>query len=79
MSSRVPLTEIGVGQTVRVVEIEGGHGVRGRLCSLGIRPGVELKKISGSFGGGPIVVQVVGSQTAVGRGVAAKIVVEEAP
>jgi len=76
MSRRVALTEIPVNRPASVVEILGGHGVHGRLLALGIRPGVTISKVTDSFARGPLVVKVGNSQTALGRGVCSKILVE---
>lgn len=77
MATRSPLTEIAVGTTARVVEILGGRNVTSRLHSLGIRPGVNVTKLSNYAGHGPAVLQVGGTQVALGYGVCSKIVVEE--
>ena len=69
MSDQVPLTEIPEGSSARVVEVVGGGGVRDRLKALGIRVGVSITKVSGSFVSGPIVVGHGQTQTALGRGI----------
>lgn len=76
MTKRIALTEVAAGSTVAVAEILGGHGIHHRLRALGIRPGSAVKKISDSLAGGPIVVQCGASQTALGRGICEKILVE---
>ena len=76
MTKHMPLTAVAVGATVSVIEILGGQAVHDRLRALGIRPGVKVKKVSGTPGYGPTVLQVGGSQTALGQGVSAKIMVE---
>ncbi len=78
MAKQIPLTEVPVGETVSVVQILGGRGVHGRLQALGIRPGVEVTKVSGAFGGGPVVLQCSGAQTALGWGICQKVLVEAA-
>jgi ferrous iron transport protein A len=64
------------GQTGRVVQIHGGHGLVNRLSALGIRPGKRITKISSMFMRGPVTIQVDRSQVAIGFGMAAKIIVE---
>ncbi|NIA13646.1 MAG: ferrous iron transport protein A [Nitrospiraceae bacterium] len=76
MSKQVPLTEIPEGSSACVVEIAGGTGVHDRLRALGIRAGVQVTKVSDSFASGPIVVRHGQTQTALGRGICRKIVVE---
>jgi len=77
MVQRVPITDVSVGATVQVVEILGGWGVRARVHSIGIRPGVMVTKVGGIAGYGPVVLQVGGTQAALGYGVCSKIVVEQ--
>ena len=60
----------------KVISIEGGQGVRQRLQNLGIREGVTIKKVTGIFTHGPIVVGVGHTQIGLGKGMASKIMVE---
>jgi len=76
MAERITLTDMTTGETGTVVEIIGGRGVTGRLQALGIRPGVTATKVSTHFARGPVVVQVGGTQAAVGFGISHKIIVE---
>lgn len=77
MVKRIPMTDVSVGTTAKVVEILGGHSVTARLHSIGIRSGVTVRKVSGFANHGPAVLQVGGTQTALGYGVCSKIIVEE--
>ena len=76
MQQSIPLTDMTTGETGSVVEIAGGRGVTGRLQALGIRPGVTVTKVSAHFTRGPVVVQIGGTQAAVGFGISHKIIVE---
>ena len=76
MAKRMRLTEVAVGATVTLCEIEGGHQALQRLRGMGLRPGVSVTKVSGDLGGGPVVVRAGGAQTALGRGLCAKVMVE---
>ncbi|MCI4396549.1 MAG: FeoA domain-containing protein [Thermoprotei archaeon] len=69
------LTEIKPGESVRVVNIDGGKVLRDKLIRLGIIPGTEIKVIRNSIG--PVIVEVRQVQVAIGRGMADKIIVEE--
>lgn len=69
----VPLTRLPAGTRGVVVSVAGGHGLRHRLALLGVRPGVELQKISSILLRGPVVVQVGGRQVAIGFGMADRI------
>lgn len=73
---RLALADVSAGDTVRVCAIEGGHGIHDRLLALGIRTGVNVTKISDLFASGPIVIQHGQTQTALGRGICQKIIVE---
>jgi len=72
---RVDLTQLEVGESGTVVEIQGGFGLVRRLESLGIRAGKKLTKISSQFMRGPITVRIDNFQVALGFGMARKIIV----
>ena len=73
---QVNLTQMYPGQSGRVVSIDGGAGLVGRLSALGIRPGRAITKVSSMLMRGPVTVQVGGTRLAVGFGMASKILVE---
>ena len=75
MDTLIPLTAARVGQRVRVSQVYGGHGLRGRLCAMGLTPGTPVEVVCD--GGGPVVLDVLGSRLMIGRGMAAKILVRE--
>jgi ferrous iron transport protein A len=69
------LDQIEAGRTAIVTEITGGFRIRQRLNCLGLHRGDRvLVKRSGVMGG-PILVQLQGTEVAIGRGMAKKIVV----
>jgi len=76
MAKRIPLTDMRNGEIATVVEVLGGKGVQNRLRALGIRDGVNVTRINGAFAHGPVVLQVGGTQTALGFGISYKIIVE---
>ncbi len=63
---------------LKIVDIQGGHGVRRRLLSLGFHKNDIIELDSRSILGGPILVRDLTSDTSValGRGIAQKIMVE---
>ena len=63
---------------LKIAYIEGGHGVRRRLLSLGFHKNDIIRLDKKSILGGPVLVENLTSETSValGRGVARKIVVE---
>ncbi|MCK5381955.1 MAG: ferrous iron transport protein A [Candidatus Latescibacteria bacterium] len=77
-NGRILLTAMETGQLGKVVQIQGGRGMIGRLEVLGIRIGRELRKVSSQFMRGPVVLEVGNTQVAVGFGMAGKIWVEVA-
>jgi ferrous iron transport protein A len=72
-----PLDRVEENQQVKVLEIQGGWGVRRRLGQLGIHPGDVITVVRYGAFQGPILIQVHGSQVALGRGIASRILVKE--
>ena len=70
------MATIGLSMAV-ITGITGGSGVIEKLAAMGIRPGVKVRKVSNMRGGGPIVMICGRTQVALGRGMAAKIIVSE--
>jgi len=60
----------------RVILIEGGHGVRSHLNTLGIHIGDWLTWVERAPFRGPVLVEVNGTRVAIGRGIASKVMVE---
>ncbi|MGQ9586217.1 MAG: FeoA family protein [Anaerolineae bacterium] len=71
----LPLSALCPNQTALVQCVEGGHGVRGRLASLGFTPGAEVHMIQ-NYGRGPLIVEVRGARVALGRREAMRVLVE---
>jgi len=72
----VDITRMRPGEKGIVVEILGGYGFVRRLETLGIRLNAEIINTSAQIGRGPIVVRVGNTQSALGFGMAAKVIVE---
>jgi ferrous iron transport protein A len=72
-----PLDLVEENRQVRVMDIQGGWGVRRRLGQLGIHPGDVITVVRYGAFQGPILIQVHGSQVALGRGIASRILVKE--
>lgn len=70
------LKDLRAGETGKILQIDGGHGMVNRLAALDIRPGKKIKKINSSFLGGPVTVEVNRIQVAIGFGMAKRIVIE---
>ncbi len=73
---RLLLSELSRGDMGVITGLLGGAGMVSRLQDMGLRLGKRVIKISTMFGGGPVVVQVEGTQVAVGKGMARRIEVE---
>jgi len=71
------LVDLPVGRKAQVIELQGGWGMQRHLSSLGIRPGKVLRKITNQPMGGPIMVEVERARVAIGRGMAARIIIRK--
>lgn len=71
------ITQLNEGEKAKIIEIQGGWGLIKKLDALGIRPGMEIKKISSQVLRGPQTLQVGNTQIAIGFGMAKKIIVEK--
>jgi len=72
----VALRQMQSGQSGKVVEIQGGHGLVNRLSALGIRPGKKITKVSSMLMRGPVTIQSGNTRIAVGFGMANKMIIE---
>ena len=72
----MPLTIAPPGKEVTLMAVYGGRGVKMRLHSMGLIPGVKLRVLNKN-GAGPLMVAVMDSRIALGWGMAHKIMVEE--
>ncbi len=73
-NNHLPLAMVGVGQIVKLVKVAAGRQLSHRLTELGLTPGIELKVMQDQ--GGPLLLAVRDTRLALGRGMAAKIIVE---
>ena len=74
--SIIDLAELKAGITGTVTSIHGGHGITNRLDAMGIRCGIKIKKLSGQFMRGPVIIKVGSTQVAIGYGMAKKVMVQ---
>jgi len=72
---RILLSEMTAGEDAIILAIQGGRMVSSRLVSLGFTPGVQVNMVQ-NYGRGPLIATVRGTRVALGRGEAAKIIVE---
>lgn len=71
------LDQIYENKRAKVSDIQGGQGIRHRLGQMGIHPGDTITMLRYGALGGPILIEIHGSQVALGRGIASKIIVVE--
>ncbi|GAB6273517.1 MAG: hypothetical protein STSR0004_03800 [Peptococcaceae bacterium] len=76
MKKVLDLTQLKQKEKGTVIAVAGGPGLKKRLETLGIRKGAEIAKVSAQVMRGPIIVQVVNTQVAIGFGMAKKIMIE---
>jgi ferrous iron transport protein A len=77
-STGVTLDLVG-GQQVQVVEVLGGPRTSRRLAQLGIRAGATVRVRRAAPLSGPLLIEIGGSLVALGRGLAARVVVHKLP
>lgn len=65
-------------RALKILDFEGGHGVRRRLMALGFHKSDLIELDSRSIFGGPILIKNLTTEVsaALGRGIAKKIMVE---
>jgi ferrous iron transport protein A len=71
------LDQLYENKKAKVIDVRGGHVIRQRLSQMGIHPGDEITMVRYGALRGPILIEIHGSQVALGRGIASRIIVEE--
>ena len=66
------LLSLPAGARGTVVRLQGGPGFVGRMAALGFTPGAVVT-MSRNHGHGPVIVSLLDTQIALGRGQAAKV------
>jgi ferrous iron transport protein A len=69
------LSEITTGKQATLASVQVGRELTSRLTSLGLTPGVRVQVLQ-NHGHGPLIVNVRGTNIALGRGEADKLLVE---
>jgi len=67
------LSEVGPGESVEVVEVAAGRGLKARLEQLGIFPGSLVEVLVNN--GGHVLIRARGAVISLSRGIASKIFV----
>jgi ferrous iron transport protein A len=71
------LDQLYESKRAKVIDVQGGQGIRQRLGQMGIHPGDTITILRYGALRGPILIELHGSQVALGRGIASRIIVEE--
>lgn len=70
----MPLTMVGPRETVELVDVRGGRGLRRRLAEMGLGPGSRFQ-IETQGRPGPFVISVRGSRLVLGHGMVGRVFV----
>ena len=70
----IVLSDLEAGGRGIVVRLEGGRGFLGRMAALGFNPGATVDVVRND-GFGPLIVSILDTQIALGRGQANKVYV----
>lgn len=68
-----PLAELSTGRSGTIQALSGGRRFVGRLAALGFTPGVPVTMVRNNRFG-PVIVAVRGTQVALGRGEARRVI-----
>jgi ferrous iron transport protein A len=71
----VPLTMLLPGEQARIVALQHGKGRQHHFRTMGLMEGKIVRVIASQPGRGPLVIDVEGTQIAVGRGMARHILI----
>jgi ferrous iron transport protein A len=70
------LLQVQIGATVRIQSLEGGNALAAKLRQYGLFIGDQARVLRMAPFAGPVLLEVNGREIALGRGIAAKIIVE---
>jgi ferrous iron transport protein A len=76
VNNKVPLDELAPGEHGTLLAFTDERQVTNRLTSLGFTPGAAVS-MTQNYGRGPLIVTVRGTRVALGRGEAARILVQK--
>lgn len=75
-SPPVTLVSLRENETGYITGVSGGHEFQSKLRAMGLSTGRHIIKRSRHGSGGPVLVEVMGTRVAIGRGMAAKVSVK---
>ena len=79
VATAFPMNRARKGDRIRILELTCGWGVRQHFNQMGIHAGDELVVKRRAIFGGPLLVELNGSQMAMGRGMARQVIVQKLP
>ncbi len=74
-NTNTTLLNIAAGEKAEIVSLAGGYGFMRRLQEMGLIPG-QIVQVVRNSAIGPVEISVMGTHLAIGRGIAAKIIVK---
>ncbi len=75
MDNTTTLDRVPPGVKAEIIDVTWpGRGFLYRLYQMGLTPGTIVEVIA-NYGAGPVIIRVRGVETAVGRGIASRIIV----
>ncbi len=75
IKNTVSLLDIPEGEKAEIIHLAGGYAFMRRLQEMGLIPG-QIVRIIRNSSVGPVEISVLGTHLAIGRGIAAKIIVK---
>ena len=69
-----PLSKVEAGQTVRLVSVDAGVGLKQRLAAMGLLPNVQITVVR-NWHCGRLIINVKDTKVVLGRGMAHKVMV----
>jgi len=73
----VPLTTLLPGERAKIIALEHGKGRQHHFRTMGLMEGKIVKVIAAQPARGPFVIDVEGTQIAIGRGMARHILIQK--
>jgi ferrous iron transport protein A len=77
MDMETTLSHLNQDSTATILRLEGGPVFQRRLRTTGIREGKIIRVVTKQPLGGPLVIEIDGRETTIGRGMSQRIVVSE--
>ncbi|EEB73279.2 iron(II) transport protein A [Thermococcus sp. AM4] len=72
----MPLLSLNPGERGVVIDLRGGPNFRSRLYAMGLAPGAIVRVLE-NYPRGPVIVEAGGTRLALGKGMAAKVLVRK--